>query len=176
MLDLYPEDGILPGLEKQIIQDTDVDPERVLTEETAGFTNHPAAVFRTDLDPENDLDSKIMLEKMGVADPESEKIGGRTFTASALQNLVKDLREVDNPDLPDLVLHHSQTAVCEYNNPDLIPGMFPTLYPFSIGGFEDKCCETGLSFQQQAQYYLNITDRFFRYHYSYIFVALNIWQ
>ena len=175
LLDLYPEDGILPGLEQQIFHDDESDPDKLFNEETAGFSNHPAAVFRS-LDfssQNNDLEtSEVMLEKMGVSDPESDKIQGRTFTASALRNLVKDLHDVDNSNLPDLVLHHSLAAVPEYNNPDLMPGMFPTLFPLGIGGFEDKSRQTGLSFQQQAQYYLNLPDRSFRYHYSFIFVAL----
>ena len=54
--------------------------------------------------------------------------------------------------------------------------MFATLFPLGIGGFDDKTCPTNLSFQQQAQYYFNISDCSFRYHYSYIFVAFNIWQ
>lgn len=57
-----------------------------------------------------------------------------------------------------------------------MPGMFPTLFPLGIGGFEDKGRPTSLSFQQQSQYYLNTSDRSFRYHYSYIFVVLNILQ
>jgi hypothetical protein len=72
--------------------------------------------------------------------------------------------------------HHAAVAVPEYNNPKLLLGMFPTLFPFGIGGFDDKTQHTPLSFQQQAQYYFNISDRWFIYHYSYIFVALNILQ
>ena len=41
---------------------------------------------------------------------------------------------------------------------------------------DDKTRPAALIFQQQAQYYFNINDRSFRYHYSYMFVALNIWQ
>ena len=54
--------------------------------------------------------------------------------------------------------------------------MFPTLFPFGIGGFEDKSRPTAISFKEQAQYYFNISDRAFRYHFSYIFVALNMLQ
>jgi len=57
-----------------------------------------------------------------------------------------------------------------------MPGMFPTLYPFGIGGFEDKTRATAISFKEQAAYYFNIPDRSFRYHFSYMFVALNMLQ
>lgn len=99
--------------------------------------------------------------------------------ASALRNLANGLgtKQMNTGlDQPDLAIHHSATAVSEYNNPDLMPGMFPTLFPFGIGGFEDKSRPTALSFKEQAQYYFNISDRAFRYHYSYIFVALNMLQ
>jgi hypothetical protein len=64
--------------------------------------------------------------------------------------------------------------VPEYNNPDLIPGMYPTLFPTGTGGFEipDRPC--AISFQKQAEYYLDLADRSFRYHHSFLFVVLNI--
>ena len=84
--------------------------------------------------------------------------------------------EQEKKDKPDLAIYHGSAAVSEYNNPDLIPGMFPTLFPFGIGGFENKCRSTALSFKEQAAYYFNISDRSFHYHFSYIFVALNMLQ
>ncbi|KAF8838829.1 hypothetical protein BDN67DRAFT_906681, partial [Paxillus ammoniavirescens] len=108
---------------------------------------------------------------MGVSDPESAKISGRTFTAAALRNLVSG-----STNKPDLVIHRGSQAVGEYNNPDLFPGMYPTLFPFGLGGFEDKERLVPLSFAQQAQYYLDLNDRSFRYHHSFLFVVLNITQ
>jgi hypothetical protein len=40
-LDLYPDDGFLPGVEDRIIQDKDISAETVFLEETAGFSEHP---------------------------------------------------------------------------------------------------------------------------------------
>jgi hypothetical protein len=54
--------------------------------------------------------------------------------------------------------------------------MFPTLFPYGISSFEDKERETPLSFEHQAQYYLNLADCAFRYHHSYLFVVLNMLQ
>ncbi|KAG1794514.1 uncharacterized protein BJ212DRAFT_1571908 [Suillus subaureus] len=91
--------------------------------------------------------------------------------AAALKNLVSE-----KSTLPDLVVHRGFHPINEYNNPNLIPGMYPTLFPFGIGGFEDDTRSKALSFQQQAQYYLNIADRSFRYHHSFIFVVWNMIQ
>ncbi|KAH7904331.1 hypothetical protein BJ138DRAFT_1019274, partial [Hygrophoropsis aurantiaca] len=106
-----------------------------------------------------------------MTDPECTLLPGRAFTASALRNLAPS-----SSHLPDLVLHHGSDAVSEYDNPALMPGMFPTLFPFGIGGFDDKTRSSPLSFQKQAQYYFNIADKSFRYHHSFMFVALNIIQ
>ncbi|TFK22122.1 hypothetical protein FA15DRAFT_596699 [Coprinopsis marcescibilis] len=78
--------------------------------------------------------------------------------------------------MPDLIIHHGADPIPEYNNPKLIPGMFPTLYPFGIGGFEDHDRPTALSFEKQAEYYLNVPEKMFRYHYSFIFIVLNMIQ
>ncbi|KAG2749902.1 hypothetical protein P692DRAFT_201712247, partial [Suillus brevipes Sb2] len=108
---------------------------------------------------------------MGVSDPECDKISGRACTAAALRNLHSRTGQQ-----PDLIVHRGMDAIPEYKNPDLLPGMFPTLFPYGIGGFEDKLRDAPLSFEQQARYYLNLPDRAFRYHHSYLFVVLNILQ
>jgi hypothetical protein len=140
----------------------------VFAEETAGFSEHPAELMHAD---NISTEPIVLLEKMGVSDPEGAKLNGRTFRSSALQNLVSHSVPV-----PDLVLHRSSRAVPEYNNPDLMPGMFPTLFPLGIGGFDDPQRPTKLSFEAQANAFLDLPDKSFRHHHSYIFVALNIIQ
>ncbi|KAG1786292.1 uncharacterized protein HD556DRAFT_1449792 [Suillus plorans] len=95
----------------------------------------------------------------------------RAFTASALCNLMPA-----TPNKPSLMMYRGTDAVCEYDNPDLIPGMFPTLFPFGIGGFDDKTRRTPLGFRRQIEYTLDLADKSFRYHRTYMFVTLNIWQ
>ncbi|PPQ75766.1 hypothetical protein CVT24_002642 [Panaeolus cyanescens] len=178
---LYPTDGILPDLSNSVIQDHEINADDTFKEETAGFSEHPASAFQSSGQEQSPSvtrsdNTKIyaaMLEKMGVSDPESVQSSGRSFTASALRNLAGV-----NPEssLPDLIFHHASPAIREYNNPDLIPGMFPTLFPLGIGGFDDATRPVPLSFDQQAQYYFDISDRSFRYHYSFLFVVFNIWQ
>ncbi|TFK17266.1 hypothetical protein FA15DRAFT_605450, partial [Coprinopsis marcescibilis] len=119
---------------------------------------------------------------MGIIDPELTRVPARKLTANALRHLAPDLSSSDDiagepkSEEPDLVLHRGADPIPEYNNPMLIPGMYPTLFPYGIGGFEDKSRATALSFDSQAAYYLNLYDRSFRYHYSYIFVVLNMIQ
>ena len=168
IMDLYPEDGTLPGLEQGVFDGIDIDADKVFAEETAGFSEHPAEMLEAEPDTKLPV---ILLEKMGVSDPEGAKLTGRTFTSSALKNLLPSSSQT-----PDLILHRSSSAVPEYNNPDLLPGMFPTLFPLGLGGFDDPARVTKLSFKSQANACLDYPDRAFRYHHSYIFVVLNILQ
>ena len=79
----------------------------------------------------------------------------------------------DSSELPDLVLHRG--SVPKYN-PNFIPGLYPTLFPAGTGGFEVPDRVRVLSFANQTKYYLNLVDRSFRYHHSFLFVTLNIIQ
>ena len=105
-----------------------------------------------------------------MSDPECSRINGRTFTASALRNLLP--REEN---LPDLLIPRGE-VIKEYNNPALFPGMFPTLYPLGIGGFDNKDREVSVGFRAQAEPYFDLSDHSFHYHRSFMFVALNIYQ
>ena len=175
ILALYPENGPLPGVVESVIHDHISNVPHIFHEETAGFDLHPASMLlesatSSDSDSRSDV---IMIEKMGVSDPECDKFSGRSFTASALKNLYKSAASQKKP---DLIVYRGLHPICEYNNPDLIPGCFPTLFPLGIRGFEIQDRPVPLSFQQQAAYYLNIRDKSFRYHNSFLFVCLNILQ
>lgn len=174
--DLYPENGILPGLCDHVVEDNELNAKIIFEEETAGFEEHPASLLQPASDHATDdtadgLESVPFLEKMGVSDPESVNISGRTFTAAALRNLIPK-----SSTQPDLIVHRGAHPISEYNNPDLFPGMFPMLFPFGIGGFEVESRSTPLSFQLQARHSLNLSDRSFRYHHFYVFVVWNLLQ
>ena len=170
LLRYFPDDDILPGLsERVIVHHTDT-ANQIFSYETAGFSEHPAQHFA------NTAFSGDYIERMGVADPEGHNISGREFVSAALRNLVPKFDKHHEHELPDLVLHHGADAVPEYKNPALILGMYPTLFPFGIGGFEDTTHNNALSFESQASYYFDIPDKAFRYHHLYIFVVLNIIQ
>ncbi|KAF9515504.1 hypothetical protein BS47DRAFT_1360950 [Hydnum rufescens UP504] len=96
---------------------------------------------------------------------EQDTAGVAAHPASQLYNS----QEEANPNMSMHVMLES-TGICdpddpiqEYNNPNSFPGMFPTLYPFGIGGFEDETREIPISLQAQ-------------YHCSFMFIALNIYQ
>lgn len=162
ILDLYPDNDLLPGLEERIIYDHETNPEQSFEEETSGFDEHPAQNVDSD---------QVFLERSGVYDPESTGVPGRNMTSSALRNIaIATDRESST------LIHYDLDPIPEYNNPDLFPGMFPTLFPFGIGGFEVSSRNPSVSLEMHAKHLLDLADRSFRYHYFYIFVVLNLIQ
>ncbi|KAE9384722.1 hypothetical protein BT96DRAFT_841819, partial [Gymnopus androsaceus JB14] len=93
------------------------------------------------------------------------------MTSSALRNIAL----ASNPEA-NTHIRYAQDPIPEYNNPDLFPGMFPTLFPLGIGGFEDSRRNPVVSLELHARLLLDTADRAFRYHYFYSFVALNLIQ
>ena len=168
VLNLYPEDDTLPGLEERVVYDSHSNPHEVFEQETAGFAPHPAS---SENESENCHNSSLaMVESMGISDPESTRISGRAMTASAIRNLIPK-----KSSMPDIAISHGD-IVKEYDNPALFPGMFPSLFPLGTGGFEDCDRKNPVGFRQQAEYFLDLADRSFRHHRSFMFVALNIYQ
>ena len=64
-----------------MIYDHESDPNKTFEEETAGFSSHPI-VSTSDESHENN--HEVLLENMGMSDPECVCINGQTFTAAAL--------------------------------------------------------------------------------------------
>lgn len=166
-LEQYPDDGILPGVEERVILNESPADKENFVQETAGLDDHPADQVQS---LGND-ETMIFLEQMGVSDPECVRLQGRSFTAAALRKLI-----AKTDDSPDLIIHHGKGPVSEYSNPKLFPGMYPTLFPLGIGGFEDPNRRIKLGFQPQAVYFIDLHDKAFRSHHSFIFVALNIYH
>lgn len=54
--------------------------------------------------------------------------------------------------------------------------MFPTLFPFGTGGFEDPKQITPISFTPHANMLFDVPGHAFCYHHSYIFLVFNIIQ
>ena len=75
-----------------------------------------------------------------------------------------------------LQIPHEPSPVNEFNNPDLFPLMYPTLYPYGIGGFDDRDRSVKLSMKRHVKHLLHLSDRRFQEHPTFIFTAFNILQ
>ncbi|EJD34162.1 hypothetical protein AURDEDRAFT_76427, partial [Auricularia subglabra TFB-10046 SS5] len=80
---------------------------------------------------------------------------------------------------PDVTLHRGSSAVPEYGNHKLFPGLYPTLFPFGIGGLEDwnsQGDKNRVPFRAHANYLIDLCDRRFSAHPEFMFVVVNILQ
>lgn len=77
VVELYPDDGVLPGLSDCVVEDLESNPKFLFEEETSGFDAYPATlVYDVEQDSELLAESEpvTLLEKMGVSDPESVRL------------------------------------------------------------------------------------------------------
>jgi len=75
-----------------------------------------------------------------------------------------------------LAVPHEPVPVNEFFDPSLFPMLYPTLFPYGIGGVEDKRRMVTISFENHVKHLLSLADRRFQEHYSFLFTAFNIIQ
>ncbi|KAE8250719.1 hypothetical protein A4X13_0g4456 [Tilletia indica] len=163
-LNCLPDDDVPELLMRHFTYEEHNEVPSLFAQETAGLDAHPAVLEDSDGCDE----ARTFLEHHGLLDINGISVPAHSRTGSALANATGTER-------PDLVIRHGSVFVEDYNNPDLFPGMFPTLFPWGTGGFESKR-RTPLSFNRQAKYLLDILEPNFRRHWSFIFVVANIKQ
>ena len=71
---------------------------------------------------------------------------------------------------------HDPTPVNEFCNPSLFPMIYPSLFPYGIGGFEDNTRQIPISMKRHVKHLCGMSDRRFQEHYSFMFTAFNILQ
>jgi len=75
-----------------------------------------------------------------------------------------------------LEIPHDPVPVNEFCNPHLFPMIYPTLFPYGLGGFEDRKRQSKLSMKRQVKHFFSLADNRFQEHYSFLFTAFNILQ
>ena len=73
-------------------------------------------------------------------------------------------------------LPHEKQAESEMYNVDLFPKVYPTLFPYGIGGIEDNARSVPISMKNHAKHLFSMTNRHFQHHYSFLFTVFNILQ
>jgi hypothetical protein len=71
---------------------------------------------------------------------------------------------------------HDANPINEFFNPVMFPMLYPTLFPYGIGGFEDRSRPVPIGFENHVKHMLALNDSRFQEHYSFMFVAFNIIQ
>ncbi len=75
-----------------------------------------------------------------------------------------------------LELTHDPNPINEFCNPELFPMIYPTLFPYAIGGPENHHRSDAVSLKYHAKHLFSLTDRRFQQHYSFLFIVFNILQ
>ncbi|KAF6748786.1 hypothetical protein DFP72DRAFT_792732, partial [Ephemerocybe angulata] len=73
-------------------------------------------------------------------------------TATSSQLRIAASRHVKDLDGGHVQLPHGPDPVTEFNNPDLFPMTYPTLFPYGLGGFENRRRTSPLSFVRQIRH------------------------
>lgn len=91
------------------------------------------------------------------------------------EEILKEFRAT-NSNEPVYAIPHTGRPVNEYNNPELLMSLYPTLFPYGCGGIEDLSKPTRVTFEKHIQYLLKYADRRFERNHSFMFIAFNILQ
>ncbi|KAF9462309.1 hypothetical protein BDZ94DRAFT_1166171 [Collybia nuda] len=94
---------------------------------------------------------KIPFDNVVIAD-----VNGH---ASADELRAAALRHLHDQGGGYIQIPHGGSFVNEFKNTSLFPSMYPTLFPFGIGGLEDSSCPNKLSFQMHVKHLMNLADR-----------------
>jgi hypothetical protein len=71
---------------------------------------------------------------------------------------------------------HAENPVNEFGNPDLFPMIYPSLFPYGVGGCEDQSRVHHISLQSHVKHLFSLSDRRFQEHPCFMFTAFNILQ
>ncbi|KAJ7643140.1 hypothetical protein DFH06DRAFT_920307, partial [Mycena polygramma] len=88
--------------------------------------------------------STIPFQSVVVADVDGNA-PSRELRSAALEHMKK-------PGSNYVELPHDPNPVNEFNNPNLFPMMYPTLFPYGLGGLEDSHRRTKLSFKRHVKH------------------------
>ena len=127
------------------------------TDTTSGYTRQDESEATA-----TDGDGNIIFQNLMVSDLEGSP-SSHEMKAAALRHLRQGK--------PFLQMGHVSSPERDYNNPTLFPSIYPTLYPYGFGGFEDPARSHAISFQLHLRHLLQLADRRFQEHPSFIFTA-----
>ena len=113
-------------------------------------------------------DSEIPFPSIVITDVENI-VSSSQMAAAAIRHLRKKGGSF-------LQIPHDLQPVNEFFNPELFPMMYPTLYPYGIGGFKDSNRRVPVSMQRQVKHLFSLNDQRFQEHHSFLFAAFNILQ
>ena len=132
---------------------------------TSGYANQSGSM---DTRCMNQTDNDIPFESVLIGDVDL-KASANELRAAATQHFECATKSF-------LEMPHDPAPENEFCNLSLFPKLYPTLFPYGLGGFEDQRCKQPLSFKLQVKHFLNLADTHFQVHHLFTFLAFNIMQ
>jgi hypothetical protein len=143
-------------------------------------------------DPLNEADERgeridpsvIPIHPSGVLDVNGTSVTTETINSHLLQKLRVNAAKssiifgetnLNNDDFVYMIPHGSKPTN-EYLNPNLLPGLYPKLFPYGQGGLEDPARPIKVSIKDHIRYLLHYDDKRFEKHHSFLFIIFNMMQ
>ena len=161
-INALPVNGILPFHIEHVL------PSNAFETLTSRYDATPQSDLANDLARSEDDERQTPFENVVITDVDVH--------APAHELRAAALRHIKEKGKGYIQVPHDPQPVNEFFNPQLLPQIYPTLYPFGIGGCEDPQRPVALSFSRHIKHLFNLSDRRFQEHYSFLFTTFNILQ
>ena len=117
--------------------------------------------------PELPRDSPVQFESVTITDVDANAPSYQ-LKAAALRHAKRGGSFIQVP--------HDEEPLNEFFNPSMFPMIYPSLFPYGTGGFEDRRRVVPIGLENHVKHVLTLTDKRFQEHYSFMFVAFNVIQ
>ncbi len=130
------------------------------------ISRYDAPHFSTRVPMEENLEP--LFEKVVIADVDPSA-SSNTLRAAAVRHIKKRGGSYSK-------ITHDPEPVKEFYNPELFPMMYPTLFPYGVGGMEDRSWRRPLSLKSHVKRLFNLNNTRFQTHNSFLFSVFNMLQ
>ncbi|KAJ7650272.1 hypothetical protein FB45DRAFT_730549 [Roridomyces roridus] len=131
---------------------------------TARYDSTPAPSVGDDVSPS----TQIPFQNVVITDVDGHA-SSNELRAAAFRHVKKGGGYIEVP--------HNRDAENEFRKDSLLfPMIYPTLFPYGIGGPEDSRREVPCSLKRHVKHLFNLADTRFQEHPSFLFTAFNIMQ
>ncbi len=133
-------------------------------------STYTSALHVSDSEPSVSLATldQVMFQNAVVTDIEGNEVSVKSMSLAALNHLRAGGAYIR--------MLHDNVPSNEYTDYNLFPLLYPTLFPYSIGGFEHPERAVYVSMREHSNHFFRLSDRRFQEHFSFPFVVFNILQ
>ncbi|KAF4617233.1 hypothetical protein D9613_005788 [Agrocybe pediades] len=117
------------------------------------------------------------LEEQAAADVfENIVISNVDDNANSARLKAAAMKHFKTPGKRHLQISHDPNPITEFFSPNLLPSIYPSLFPLGIGGCEDNNRSEAISLKKHVKHLFSLNDRRFQEHYSFMFTVFSVLQ